>query len=76
MLNDISATFGGFHDDSPKIFKTYAIIYNSSHPTIPLGDYEMEVQVIWEDDVLTSSVVIVHVVDPVPTSLPVPGKKI
>ena len=75
MLNDIPITFGDFHDDSPKICKAYTVIHNSFQP-IPLGDYQMEVQVISQEDVLADSVVIVHVVDPVPTSLPVPGKEL
>jgi len=75
MLNDIPTTFGDFHEDSPKICKTYTVMRNSSQP-VPLGDYQMEVQVISQDDVLADSVVIVHVVDPVPTSLPVPGREL
>ena len=77
MLNNISPTFDSFKRDnySPKIFKAYEMICNLFE-SIPLGDYEMEVQVIWQDNMLTSSDVIVHVVDPVPTLLPVPGREL
>ena len=76
MLNDISPTFDSLNGDySPKMLKTYEMIYTLSE-SIPLGDYEMEVQVIWQDNMLTSSDVIVHVVDPVPTLLPVPGREL
>ena len=76
ILNDISITLDSFNDESnPEICKKYEMIHNSSG-SIPLGDYDMEVQVVWKDNVLTNSDVIVHVVDPVPTSLPIPGREL
>jgi len=38
-----------------------------------LGDYTMKMQVIWQGNELTNSDVIIHVIDPLPTTLPVPG---
>ena len=38
-----------------------------------LGDYKMKILVIWQNNIIAESDVIIHVVDPLPTGLPVPG---
>ena len=38
-----------------------------------LGDYKMKIQAIWQNKKLAESDVIIHVVDPLPAVLPVPG---
>ena len=40
---------------------------------LELGDYGMKILVIWQDVKLAESNVVIHVVDPLPNALPVPG---
>lgn len=73
MLVDFSSTLDNFTDENDLNMKCkmYGVISNSS---IPLGDHVIEVQVVQQDKVLTNSDIVIHVVDPIPTSLPTPGK--
>ena len=51
---------------------TCTIVTVTSNP-IPLGDYEMQVSVTRNGNVLQSSGLVIHVVEPLPSSLPAAG---
>lgn len=53
--------------------ETHTIVKATSHP-IPLGDYEMRIAITREDNVLQNTGLLVHVVEPLPSSLPAPGE--
>ena len=53
--------------------ETHTIVKMTSHP-IPLGDYEMQIIVTRGDNVLQNTGLLVHVVEPFPSSLPAPGE--
>ena len=72
-VNSSSTAFEGFHNRSiPKIVRNDSIIFSSSWD-VALGDYAMNVQAIWQGVEIAESDVIIHVVDPLPRALPVPG---
>ena len=72
-LNSLSSTFEGFQNEYiPEIFSRSSIV-SSSLQDLTLGDYHMKIQAIFHNRKLAESDVIIHVVDPLPTSLPVPG---
>ena len=71
-LNSLYSTFEGFqNENTPEIVKRISIISLSQDLT--LGDYNMKIQAIWQNKKLAESDVIIHVVDPLPTALPIPG---
>ena len=75
-INNLPNSFKGFQNRSvPEILKKGLIISSSSQNLI-LGDYDMKIQVIWQNMKLVESIVVVHVVDPLPTILPFPGMAI
>ena len=55
------------------VTETRTIVKMTSHP-IPLGDYEMRINVTREDKVLQNTGLLIHVVEPLPSSLPAPGE--
>ena len=68
----LSTPFKGFNDENtPDIVRNISIITLAQNLT--LGDYNMKIQAIWQDMEIAESVVIIHVVDPPPRALPVPG---
>ena len=68
----LSAPFKGFlNENTPGIGRKISIITLAQNLT--LGDYNMKIQAIWQDMEIAESVVIIHVVDPPPRALPVPG---
>ena len=72
-VNSLPIGFKGFQNRSvPEILKRGLIISSSSQSLI-LGDYSMKIQVMWQNMTLAESHVVIHVVDPLPTLLPVPG---
>ena len=72
-VNSLPIGFKGFQNRSlPEILKKGLIISSSSQNLI-LGDYDMKIQVIWQNMKLAESIVVVHVIDPLPILLPVPG---
>ena len=73
-LNSLYSTFKSFQNENtvtPEIVKGISII--SLSQDLMLGDYNMKVQAVWQDKILTESDVIIHVVDPLPATLPTPG---
>ena len=70
-LTTLYSSFEGFQNEStsPEIVKRVSIIALS----LMLGDYNMKIQAIWQNKTLAESDVIIHVVDPLPATLPVPG---
>ena len=74
VLNSLYISFEGFQNEiTPEIVKGVSITSNSLSQDLVLGDYNMKVQAIWQDKILTESDVIIHVVDPLPATLPTPG---
>ena len=72
-LNSLSSTFEGFQNENiPEIFSR-SLIISSSLQDLTLGDYNMKIQAIFQNRKLAESDVIIHIVDPLPTPLPVPG---
>lgn len=59
--------------NAASLTETCTIVKATSHP-IPLGDYEMQISVTRDDDVLQTSGLVIHVVEPLPSSLPAPGE--
>ena len=71
-LNSLYSSFESFQNEStPEIVKKVSIL--SLSQDLVLGDYNMTVQAIWQNKTLAESDVIIHVVDPLPAVLPVPG---
>ena len=71
-VSSLSATFNGFKNRSiPVIVRNVSVISLSQN--LMLGDYNMKIQAIWQDMEIAESDIIIHVVDPLPRALPVPG---
>ena len=71
-LITLYSTFESFQNESiPEIVKEVSII--SLSQDLMLGDYSMKIQAIWQNKTLAKSDVIIHVVDPLPATLPTPG---
>ena len=71
-LNTLYNNFEGFqNENTPEIVKIISII--SLSQDLMLGDYTMKIQAIWQNKTLAESDVIIHVVDPLPAALPIPG---
>ena len=67
-----STTFRGFNNENtPDIVRNVSVISLSQN--LMLGDYNMKIQAIWQDMEIAESDIIIHVVDPLPRALPVPG---
>ena len=58
--------------NAASLTETYTIVIATSNP-IPLGDYEMQISVTRKDNVLQTSDLVIHVVEPLPSTLPAPG---
>ena len=68
----LSTPFKGFNAEStPDIVRNISII--SLAKNLRLGDYNMKIQAIWQDIKIADTIVIIHVVDPPPRMLPLPG---
>ena len=61
------------HGNGASLTETHTIVKATSHP-IPLGDYEMRIAITREDNVLQNTGLLVHVVEPLSSSLPAPGE--
>ena len=71
-ITSLSTTFRGFkNENSSDIVRNVSIISLSEN--LMLGDYIMNIQAIWQDVEIAESDVIIHVIDPLPRALPVPG---
>lgn len=71
VLNFLPSAFKSFrNENTPEVIKKISI---NSLQDLMLGDYNLKIQVYWQDNTLTESDVIIHVVDPLPEVLPVPG---
>ena len=66
-----SITFRGFNENTTDIVRNVSVISLSQN--LMLGDYNMKIQAIWQDMEIAESDIIIHVVDPLPKTLPVPG---
>ena len=72
-LNSLPSTFEGFQNENiPQMFSRRSIV-SSSQQDLTLGDYNMKIQAIFQNQKLTESDVIIHVVNPLPTTLPIPS---
>lgn len=60
-------------DDAASLTKTCTIVKATSDP-ISLGDYEMQISVTRQNNILQNSSILLHVVESLPSSLPTPGK--
>ena len=66
-------TFERFqNDNTPQVVRRSSIT-SPSVQDLMLGDYSMKIQAVWQDMKLSESDLIIHVIDPPPTPLPVPG---
>ena len=59
--------------DAASLTETYTIVTAMSNP-IPLGDYEMQVSITRDNNMLQSSGVVIHVVETLPSILPAQSK--
>ena len=66
-------TFERFqNDNAPQVVRRSSIT-SPSVQDLMLVDYSMKIQAVWQDMKLSESDLIIHVIDPPPTPLPVPG---